>query len=131
MVGCGVHFSSGEHPISIRCRIDDPCSGQFDPDVVLSISWDRLVSNPDSTISSAGTASCAAAVDLDEVPAQPASCGQQIVDMFNDAPSCIDAGLVATLNDAPATTFIDSYYFPQGAMDLSIPSPATVGTLTH
>ncbi|MGE0825528.1 MAG: hypothetical protein AB7G75_17010 [Candidatus Binatia bacterium] len=128
---CGVHFSSGEHPVSVRCTVDGPCSGAFDPDIVLSVSWDTLVWNDnDSVVEHGAPAGCAVAFNLGQLPAQEEVCAQQIVNEFNQSLSCDASGLSAVLTTAPAGSFIDIYYTPQNTDEMSIPGPLSTGTLT-
>lgn len=129
---CGVHFSSGEHPVSVRCRVDGPCTGAFDPDVVLSVSWDTLVWNENAlAVEHGAPVGCAVAFNLGQLPTPVEVCAQQLVLAFNQALSCNASGLSAVLTNAPAGSFIDIYYSPQSNDGLSIPGPSSAGTLTQ
>jgi hypothetical protein len=131
VVNCGIHFSSGEHPISVRCQVSDPCTGVFTPDVILSVSWDTLIWNEQDLVVKHGIpAGCAVAFDLDQLPASEASCAQEIVDAFNQAASCSNAGLFATQMATIDGVTIDIYYTPQSADSMPIPGPSSTGTLT-
>jgi hypothetical protein len=130
--GCGVHFSSGEHPLSVRCKLENSCLGAFSPDVVLSVQWDKLLwDNDNNTVTHGAPEGCAIALELDQIPSTAAACGQQIVNTFNQSASCGAAGMSAVLTNAPAGTFIDVYYSPENESEMSIPGPESVGTVTY
>jgi len=132
VTGCGVHFASGEHPLSVRCNIENACDGAFDPDVVLSVHWDKLLWNDASnTVSHGAPENCAVALELNQIPSTPAACGQQIVDAFNQSLSCGTAGMSAYLTNAPAGSFIDIYFSSDNPTEMSMPGPASLGTLTY
>jgi hypothetical protein len=130
VTACGVYFSSGEHPVSVRCIVDGSCTGAFDPDIVLSVSWDTLVWNANAlAVEHGAPVGCAVAFNLGQLPAQEGVCAQQIVTAFNQSLFCNASGLSAVLTNAPAGSFIDIYYSPQSNDDLSIPGPLSTGTL--
>ncbi len=129
---CGIHFSSGEHPTSIRCHVTNESLGAFNPDVVLSVSWDKLIWNAvGNFVENGNPAVCAVTFDLDQIPADPETNAQQVVEEFNQSPSCSSAGLSAVHTVAPAGTFVDIYFSPQGTGEMSIPGPSSIGTLTY
>ncbi len=129
---CGIHFSSGEHPLSIRCHIANESQGIFDPDIVLSISWSKLIWNSvASSVETGNAVTCAVAFDLNQVPADPEINAQQIVEEFNQSPSCTSAGLSAIYTTEPAGTFVDIFFSPQNVNEMSMPGPQSMGTLTY
>lgn len=126
---CGIHFSSGEHPLSIRCHVTNGALGVLNPDIKLSVSWQELIWNNDNTeVIFGNPATCSIASDLNQIPADPATSAQQIVEEFNQSPSCNAAGLSAVYKIAVTGVFIDITYSPQSNDEMPMPGPQSTGT---
>lgn len=128
VVGCGVHFSSGEHPVALRCPLTTACKGTSDPDVSLAVIWDVLRSENNQVLHSPEQG-CAVNLNLPALPMQPNACAAEIAATFTDSPSCESAGLRAVVKPAMTGPFIDIYYDPQNPGEMNIPGPASTGTL--
>ncbi len=128
VIACGIHFSSGEHPVSVRCPLTTACKGTPEPDVSLAVSWDvlrwdnnQVVAGPDQ--------GCAVNLNLPAIPMQPDACAAEVAATFTDNPDCENAGLRAIVKPAITGPYVDIYYDPQNPGEMSIPGPASTGTL--
>ena len=125
-VFCGVHFSSGEHPTSVRCPINFDCATGPGADLNVSINIRRLTSG---SVSPQGWHSCGFNLDLPDSgsPLPAAQCADEIAAAIES----LCGQLTAVAADPPAGARVDIYFNPSSNDFLNIPGPDSNATIAY
>lgn len=125
-VFCGVHFSSGEHPRSVRCPINFDCATGPGADLSVSINIRRLTSG---SVAPQGWHSCGLNLDLPDSgsPLPAAQCADAIAAAIESQCS----QLIAVAADPPVGARVDIHFNPSSKDFLNIPGPDSNATIAY
>jgi hypothetical protein len=125
-VFCGVYFSSGEHPLNLRCPMTFDCTTGQSQDISVAVNFQRLSA---TTVTPQGWHSCSFVVDLADspLPIPAAQCAQEVAAAIDN--NCSQVTAVAA--NPPAGARIDIYYDPASNAYLNIPGPESNATIDN